>query len=37
VGTVFEQSHELQELFDVIALLRVRGKLTRKFLATMLT
>ncbi len=27
----------LQELFDVIALLRVRGKLTRKFLATMLT
>ncbi len=27
----------LQECVDVIALLRVRGKLTRKFLATMLT
>lgn len=27
----------LQEGFDVIALLRVRGKLTRKFQATMLT
>lgn len=27
----------LQERVDVIALLRVRGKLTRKFLATMLT
>ena len=27
----------LQERIDVIALLRVRGKLTRKFLATMLT